>query len=75
MFNLNDKVKVTEIAKKNTYNNEWWTDKVLIIDRVDTEHDLKDEGQGLYSFVTEDGEDVPYSLYDYELELVESSKE
>lgn len=75
MYNLNDKVKVTEEARKNTYDNEWWTEKVLIIDHIDTNHDLSEEGQGLYSFVTIDGEDVPCSLYDYELELVESSEE
>lgn len=73
MYNLKDKVKVTERAKKNTYNNDWWTEKELIIDHVEKEHDLSDEGQGLYSFVTVDGEEVPCSLYDYELELIESS--
>lgn len=73
MFNLKDKVRVTERAKKDTYNNDWWTEKDLIIDHVDKEHDLSEEGQGLYSFVTVDGEEVPCSLYDYELELVESS--
>jgi hypothetical protein len=28
------------------------------------------EGQGLYDLETESGEDVPFSLYDYELQGV-----
>ena len=71
MFDLGDKVRVTERAKNDTYDNAWWTKKNLIIDYVEKDHDLSEEGQGLYSFVTVDGEDVPCSLYDYELEIIE----
>ena len=53
-----------------TYDNAWWTEKDLIIDYVEKDHDLSEEGQGLYSFVTVDGEEVPCSLYDYELEFI-----
>lgn len=73
MYNLKDKVKVTEIAKKDTYENAWWTEKDLIIDNIDKNSDLAEEGQYLYSFITVDGEEVPCSLYDYELELIETS--
>ena len=73
MLHLNDKVRVTKEAKENTYGNEWWTGKNLVIDYIERDTDLKNDNQSLYSFVTVDGEDVPCSLYDYELELVESA--
>ena len=73
MLYLNDKVRVTKEAREDTYDNAWWTEKDLIIDYIERDTDLKNDNQSLYSFVTVDGEDVPCSLYDYELELVESA--
>lgn len=73
MFNLNDKVKVTEEAKKDTYKNAWWTKKELIITHIDYTDHLIVEGQRLYSFITVDGEEVPNSLYDYELDYILNS--
>ena len=73
MLYLNDKVRVTKEAKEDTYDNAWWTEKDLIIDYIERDTDLKNDNQSLYSFVTVDEEEVPCSLYDYELELVESA--
>lgn len=73
MLYLNDKVRVTIEAREDTYDNAWWTKKDLIIDYIERDTDLKNDNQSLYSFVTVDGEEVPCSLYDYELELVEST--
>ena len=71
MYKLCDKVKVSSYNDNENYND--FRDKVLIITDVTTsaqEHQAFDEGltgQGLYSFKDEDGNDIPCSLYDYEL--------
>jgi len=69
---IGDKVKVAEDNDNENY--DILRDKVLIITDIATntkQHRLYDEGlngEPLYSFKTEDGEDVPYCLYEYKVE-------
>ncbi len=72
MYEIGNKVKVSSYNDNENYND--FRNKVLIITHVTTsaqEHQAFDEGlrgQGLYDFKDEDGNEIPYSLYDYELE-------
>lgn len=71
-FKINNRVKVRKDNDNENYDS--FRDKILIITHVATNknqhqgYDSSMAGEGLYDFVTEDGEDVPCSLYDYELE-------
>jgi len=73
MYKIGDKVKVSSDNDNENYDE--FRNKVLIITHVTTsaqEHQAFDEGlsgQGLYDFKDEDGNDIPCSLYDYELEI------
>lgn len=73
MLYVNDKVKVTKEAREDTYDKAWWTDKELIITDVTKDDTVTEYDETLYNFITVDGEDVPCSLYEYELELVEKN--
>jgi len=71
-YNVGDRVKISPSNDNDSYDD--FRDKILIITHKATntdEHPGFDEGllgiDALYDFETEDGEDVPYSLYDYEL--------
>ena len=68
-FKIGDKVKVSKNNDNENYND--FRDKVLIITHADNKGLGYDPGmypQGLYSFETENGEEVGFSLYDYELQ-------
>lgn len=73
-FKKGDRVRVSGDNDNENYDS--FRNKVLIVTDVTTindNHPAFDSGmgsEGLYSFVTEDGEDVPFSLYDYELESI-----
>lgn len=73
MLSINDKVKLTKQAKEETYENAWWTEKELIITDVHKSETVTEDDETMYSFNTVDGEEVPNSLYEYELEVVEKS--
>jgi len=74
MHKIGDKVKVSQDNDNDNYDS--FRNKVLIITNVTTsaeEHQAFDDGlrgQGLYDFKDEDGNEIPCSLYDYELEKV-----
>ena len=72
MFKIGDKVRVSEYNDNDNYDE--FRDKTLIITSIYTnsnEHmgyDESMEGMALYEFTTEEGKDVPYALYEYEIE-------
>ena len=72
MHETGDKVKVSSYNDNENYDD--FRNKVLIITHVATsreEHQGYDEGvspDALYDFEDEDGNEIPCSLYDYELE-------
>lgn len=72
-FNVGDKVKVKRSNDNENYKD--FKNKVLIVtyrtnDKKANGYDYGLYPQGLYSFKTEEGENIPYSLYDYELTLI-----
>ena len=70
-FKIGDKVKVASNDDNENYND--FRDKVLIITHADDKgvgYDETFSPQGLYSFETEDNEEIDFSLYDCELERV-----
>jgi hypothetical protein len=70
-FRINSRVKVNPSNDNDSYDS--FKDKVLIVTHVaksTEDHPGYDESVSpdyLYDFKTEAGEDVPCSLYDYEL--------
>jgi len=73
-FKKGDKVKVASNNDNENYNP--FRNKTLTITEKATsskQHPGFDDGmkgEALYSFVDKDGNDIPFSLYDYELESV-----
>lgn len=71
-FDLGDSVVITS----DNENYIDYLDKKLIITHVATNtsqhrgYDDSMSGMGLYDFETEDGIEVPFSLYDYEIENI-----
>lgn len=71
MFNVGDEVTIAHDSKDNYEGYEGIT---LVITNKETSSegnpgfDDTMDGQGLYDLVTKDGEEVPFALYDYELE-------
>ena len=68
-YKIGDKVKVNINNDNECYNS--FRDKVLIITHADNKglgYDKSIFPQGLYCFKDENDEDIPCSLYDYELE-------
>ena len=67
-MNIGDKVRLTEDAKNDTYNDEIWKDDDMIITH------LMADGEGLgfiYSFdSTSSDNEISCSMYSYELELI-----
>ena len=69
---IGDKVKLTQIAKENDCYSDF-KNKVLIVTNIaknSKEHPGFDDslkGQNLYDFIDGDGNDIPCSLYDYEV--------
>ena len=69
MYKLNDRVLISS----QNENYELFKDKVLIVTHIaidESEHPGYDSSMGgeqLMDFVTEDGEEVPFSLYEYEI--------
>jgi len=74
MYNLKDKVKVSPENDNESYDS--FRDEILIITHiaVNTEehpgYDEAMEGMQLMDFETEAGDDVPCSLYEYEIESI-----
>lgn len=73
-YKKGDKVKISTEVDNESY--EEFVGEVLIVTNVATneeEHpgyDSSVDGQGLYDLKTVSGKEVPFSLYDYELEKV-----
>jgi len=70
-YELNDKVKVNSNNDNENYDS--FRSEVLIITHADNKGRGYDEElypQGLYCFITENGDEINCSLYDYELEKV-----
>ena len=71
---IGDKVKVSPDNDNDNYDS--FRNKILIITHIATstnDHQGYDEGlngEALYDFKDEDGNEIPCSLYDYELEAV-----
>ena len=72
MYKIGDKVKVSSYNDNENYED--FKDKVLIITHVATStddhpgYDESIQGESLYDFKDEDGNEISCSLYDYELE-------
>ena len=71
MYNIEDKVKVSNLNDNENYNE--FRNKTLII--TDAEiggygYDNSVYPQQLLSFETEQSEDIPFSLYEYEIEFI-----
>jgi hypothetical protein len=68
---IGQRVKVSRNNDNESYDS--FRDKVLIVTHSSNKGEYYDSGmypQKLMSFETEDGEEVPYSLYECEVELV-----
>ena len=71
LFKKGQKVRINPYNDNENYND--FKNEILIITEVATsekEHSYYDnsmKGSGLYSFITENNKEVPFSLYDYEL--------
>ena len=78
MYQKGDNVKIRKENDNEAYDE--FREMVLIITHVATnseQHPGYDEGlsgQGLYDFKTEDGEEVPFSLYDFEIRKVRKER-
>jgi len=74
MFKIGDKVKVSKSNDNESYNDfKNKVLKVVHIARNTKEHRFYDEsmeGMQLLSFVDTKGNEIPYSLYEYELECI-----
>ncbi len=74
MYKIGDRVKVSDYNDNDNYDD--FRDKVLIITDIYTnssEHmgyDESMEGMALYEFITEEGEEIPCALYEYEIEEI-----
>lgn len=71
MYKTGQKVKVAKNNDNENYDS--FRDKVLIITHAETEGNGYDDSlypQKLMSFKTEEGEDIPFSLYEYEVEKI-----
>lgn len=72
MIEIGDKVKVSRENENDSYDE--FRDKVLEV--VDVSYSIEDntyydesmDGMGLYELIDEDGERIPFALYEYELE-------
>lgn len=70
-FKKGSKVRVSPSNDNDCYDS--FRDKVLIVTHVATNSDQHPgydsgmKGEALYDFVDENGNDIPCSLYDYEL--------
>lgn len=72
-YNIGDIVRIAEHNDNDNYD-KFRNKKLIITHKVTRKdnHPLFDESlpeQALYSFEGEDGENIPFSLYDYEIEL------
>lgn len=71
MYKVGQKVKVSSENDNDNYDS--FRDKVLIITHAEVGGLGYDDGmypEKLMCFETEDGEEVPFSLYEYEVEAV-----
>jgi hypothetical protein len=74
MYKIEDRVKIT--SENDNENYDSFREKILIVENIATNeeahpgYDNSMEGMQLMDFRTEDGEEVPFSLYEYEVELI-----
>jgi hypothetical protein len=72
MYRIGDKVKVSSENDNDNYDS--FRDKVLIVENIATSendtcaYDPSMNGMQLMDFTTEQGKEVPFSLYEYEVE-------
>ena len=66
-FEIGDAVKLSDEAKDND-NYEDFFDEEMVITWVDLDDDGMGKKEPIMSFETKDGEEVPFSLYGYEIE-------
>ena len=66
-FAIGDKVKISDEGKENE-NYEDWLDTTFIINWVDLDDDGMGKKEPIMSFEDENGKDIPFSLYGYEIE-------
>lgn len=73
LYKIGDKVKVKKDNDNENYKD--FKDKILIITSANNEGYLYDESmfpEGLYTFITESGKEIPFCLYDYEIIKINS---
>jgi len=71
MYKVDDKVKVSNDNDNENYDE--FRDKVLIITHADVGgvgYDMAVYPQQLMCFETVEGEEIPFSLYEYEIESI-----
>lgn len=71
MYKVGQRVKISSENDNDNYDS--FRDKVLIITHAETGgpgYDNSMYPEKLMCFETEDGEEVPFSLYEYEIEAV-----
>ena len=69
MYKVGDKVKVSSENDNNSYNE--FREKTLVITDAEVggvAYDMAVYPQKLMCFETIDGEEIPFSLYEYEIE-------
>lgn len=70
MYKIGDRVKISS----DNHNYDSFMDKVLTVVNIATSesdnyfYDPSVDGMQLMDFITEEGEEVPFSLYEYEVE-------
>lgn len=71
MYKIGQRVKVSNENDNENYDS--FRDKVLIITNAEVGGRGYDDGmlpQKLMDFKTEDGDEIPFSLYEYEIEII-----
>jgi len=72
MYQIGDKLKVSSENDNENYDD--FRDKILIVEKIATSekdnflYDSSMNGMQLMDFSTEEGNEVPFSLYEYEVE-------
>lgn len=71
MYKIGQRVKIS--SENDNENYDSFRDKVLIITNAEVGGQGYDDGmlpQKLMDFETEDGGEIPFSLYEYEIEII-----
>ena len=64
MYKIGDKVKVSSETDNSNY--DLFREKILIVENIAT-YDSSMNGMQLMDFTTEEGDEIPFSLYEYEI--------